>query len=126
MTAENTILYKRGPTLGWLCSLLLCRIVTTLFLTADYFFTHVISAADIWLEAQEIKEALSRGGYGSSNLDLEDVAVQAKVCEIYDAADRLEIRLIEVNRMKPNFNGDVDVMLGFPTEGEMMAMRLSL
>jgi hypothetical protein len=97
-----------------------------MFLTADYSFTHVISAADIWLEAQEIKEALSRGGYGSSNLDLEDVAVQAKVREIYDAAGRLEIRLIEVNRMKPNFNGDVDVMLGFPTEGEMMAMRLSL
>ena len=97
-----------------------------MFLTADYFFTHVISAADIWLEAQEIKEALSRGGYGSSNLDLEVVAVQAKTHEIYDAADRLEIRLIEVNRMKPNFNGDVDVMLGFPAEGEMMAMRLSL
>jgi hypothetical protein len=126
MTGENTMSYKRGPTFDRLLSFLLHRDVATMFSTADYSFTHVISAADIWLEAHEIKEALSRGGYVFSNLDLEDVAVQAKTREIYDAADRLEIRLIEVTRMKPNFNGDVDVMLGFPTKGEMMAMRLSL
>jgi hypothetical protein len=93
--------------------------------TSSQTFTHVISGEDIWLESLEIDRALCRGGYDTTDLDLNRVAVQAKVREVRGTTEYLNIKVEEMCWAEPNHYGDVEVLITVPTDKDLVMLRLA-
>jgi hypothetical protein len=89
-------------------------------------YTHVISGGDIWLEANEISRALMMGGYDPEGLDLENLAVQAKVREVRGTTEYLNINVEELVWAEPNYHGDVEMRITVPNDVDLVMLRLAL
>jgi hypothetical protein len=92
----------------------------------SHTYEHVITGSDIWLEVQEIMAALCKSGYDPSDLDLEEVATQAKVREIKNTAEYYNITIGQLRWSKPNWHGDVEVQIAVPTDADLVMLRLAL
>jgi hypothetical protein len=96
-----------------------------MFSTAGQTYKHVISASDIWLEANEISRSLAIGGYDGLDLDFEGLAVQAKVREVRRTTEYFNVNVEELQWAGPNYHGDVEVRITVPTEKDLVMLRLA-
>jgi hypothetical protein len=89
-------------------------------------YTHTITGSDIWLEAEEITRALAVGGYDTTSLDLENLAIQVKVREVRDTTEYFNITVEQLHWAEPNHYGDVEMQITVPTDADLVMLRLAL
>jgi hypothetical protein len=92
----------------------------------DYTYVHEVTGNDIWLEEYEIKEALCRGGYDTSDLHFEDAAIQAKVREVNIKVENLNIAVTGIHKTEPNHHGDFEIVLDVRSEADLAVLKLTL
>jgi hypothetical protein len=93
---------------------------------SDHTYTHVISAADIWLEAHQISAALTAGDYNTEDLDFEMLAVQAKVREVRETIRYHSVAVEELRWAEPDYHGDVEVQITVQAHRDLLMLHMAL